>query len=267
MRDARGADPKDDALSAPKLLLDADLIIYRQCAAVERDISWGSVTGDETDEDTHTLVADAGEAFSGVERAVNRLKARFETEDVLLCISAGVNFRYSIDPTYKANRKGTRKPLAYNEVLKRAKDTWSSFEFPGLEADDILGIFGSREPDAAIICSADKDMKTIPCTLWDGSKLQKIDRATADWWFCYQTLVGDTADGYPGVPGVGPKKAQAILGPVGKLPIAVLWGKVQDAYAKFGLDEADAVKQARLARILRHEDWDAVKKEPILWAP
>ena len=30
---------------------------------------------------------------------------------------------------------------------------------------------------------------------------------------------------------------------------------------------ADAIKQARLARILRNEDWDAVKKEPILWTP
>jgi hypothetical protein len=161
------------ALKNPKLLIDADLLIYRNCAAVERDISWGSVTGDPTDDNCHTIVADAGEAFGGVERAVSRLIERFETEDVLMCLSEGRNFRYSVDPSYKKNRAGTRKPTAYYAVLKRVEDTWPSFKFDGLEADDVMGIFATRDPNT-IICSADKDMKTIPCTLWDGKKVQKV---------------------------------------------------------------------------------------------
>jgi 5'-3' exonuclease len=167
-------------LKNPKLLIDADLIIYRSCAAVEKDICWGSCSGDETDNDTYQLISDAGEAFSGVERAVERLMKRFDTTDVLMCVSEGRNFRYDVDPTYKANRKGTRKPVAYAEVLKRARDAWPSFSHDGIEADDIMGIFGSRDPNT-VICSMDKDMKTIPCTLWDGKKVQKIDRKTADY--------------------------------------------------------------------------------------
>jgi 5'-3' exonuclease len=237
---------------------------------VERDIKWSAVTGDETDANTCTLVADAGEAFDGVERAVNRLIDRFESDDVLLCISAGRNFRYDVDETYKANRKGTRKPVAYAPVLERAKETWPSFEHEGLEADDILGIFGSRLSNS-IICSADKDMKTIPCTLWDGSKLRKVNRSEADTWFMYQVLVGDTADGYPGCPSVGPKKADAILkaGHQEKSGTLIenLWKHVKAAFEARGLTEADAIKQARLARILRDEDWDGKKKEPILWTP
>ena len=245
-------------------------MIYRQCAAVERDIKWSSVSGDETDDNTHTLVSDAGEAFGGVSRAIDRLTKRFETDDVLMCISEGRNFRYDVDPTYKANRKGTRKPLAYLDVLARVEDTWPSFKHDGLEADDVMGIFATRDANT-IICSMDKDMKTIPCTLWDGTKLQKVDPSTADTWFMYQVLVGDTADGYPGLPSVGPKKADAILkagvkektGPL----IENLWKHVKAAYEAKGLTEADAIKQARLARILRNSDWDAKKKEPILWTP
>lgn len=253
-------------MKKPKLLIDADLVIYRQCAAIEKDISWGSCTGDETDDNTRTLVADAGEAFAGVERAVERLIKRFDTDDVLLCLSQGRNFRYSVDATYKANRKDSRKPLAYNEVVERSKAAWPWFGHDGLEADDVMGIFGTRDANT-IICSADKDMKTLPATLWNGEKLMKIDRSQADWWFFYQVLVGDTADGYPGLPSCGPVKAEKILKEGRDTSGGVQWSAVKEAFEKRGLTEADAIKQARLARILRNEDWDAVKKEPVLWTP
>lgn len=253
-------------------------MIYRQCAAVEKEICWSSVTGDVTDGDTWTVVSDAGEAFAGVERAIERLTTRFETDDVLLCLSKGRNFRYSVDETYKANRKGVRKPSCYNEVVKRACDTWPHFSHPGLEADDVLGIFASRDANT-ILVSEDKDMKTIPCTLFQQGKLQKIDKATADWWFFYQVLVGDTADGYPGLPSCGPVKAEKILASAKEYAESQIakdldlseadcwWHVIKDAYKQRGLTEADAIKQARLARILRTEDWDATAKKPILWSP
>lgn len=211
------------------------------------------------------MVADAGEAFDGVQRYVNRLTTKFKTDDVLMCISKGLNFRYKVDETYKANRKGTQKPLAYAAVLERVEAEWPHFSFDGIEADDIMGIFATRDVNT-IICSADKDMKTVPSTIWNNKDLMKIDRPTADWWFLYQVLVGDTADGYPGAPGIGPKKAEAVLSDR-KKPFEEQWKAVVKAYEGRGLTEADAIKQARLARILRNEDWDAVKKEPILWAP
>jgi 5'-3' exonuclease len=188
-----------------------------------------------------------------------------------MCLSEGRNFRYSVDPSYKKNRAGTRKPTAYYAVLERVEKTWPSFKFDGLEADDVMGIFATRDANT-IICSMDKDMKTIPCTLWDGKKVQKVSKGDADFWFLYQVLVGDTADGYPGLPSVGPKKAEAILKPIRKLHADPCWEAMwQDgivpAYQARGFSEADAIKQARLARILRNEDWDAVKKEPILWTP
>jgi 5'-3' exonuclease len=240
------------------------LVIFRQCAAVEKDIKWSSVSGDETDEDIWTLVSDAGEAFAGVERAIDRLTTRFETDDVLLCLSEGRNFRYDVDETYKANRKGTRKPTCYAEVVRRACATWPHFSHDGLEADDVLGIFASRDPVGSILVSEDKDMKTIPCTLFQQGTLQKIDRARADWWFFYQVLVGDTADGYPGLPAVGPKKAVEILKDAPAVP---LWECAKRAYEARGFTVEDAIKQARLARILRDEDWCRETKTVKLWTP
>jgi DNA polymerase-1 len=152
--------------------------------------------------------------------------------------------------------------------VQKAKDTWPHYSHPGIEADDVLGIFATRDSNT-VLCSEDKDMKTIPCTLWQQGKVKKISVDEADYWFLYQTLVGDTADGYPGLPGTGPKKAEKILkGSEGtKFVRALGWSRVVDAYQRRGYTEADAIKQARLARILRSEDWDAEKKQPILWSP
>jgi DNA polymerase-1 len=42
------------------------------------------------------------------------------------------------------------------------------------------------------------------------------------------------------------------------------WDIVVSLFRKAGKTSADALTQARLARILRHEDWDG---GPILWRP
>jgi DNA polymerase-1 len=79
----------------------------------------------------------------------------------------------------------------------------------------------------------------------------------------FQTLVGDTSDGYKGCPGVGKVKAEKLLAGNDKL----YWEIVRATFEKAGLTEQDALTQARLARILRFSDWDNEKKEPILWSP
>jgi DNA polymerase-1 len=118
----------------------------------------------------------------------------------------------------------------------------------------------------------------------------EISETEADYWHMYQTLVGDTSDGYPGCPGVGKVGAAEFLekpyvwlsyehvfksGPRKGMtetrwkqqPTTNVWEGVVSQYAKAGLTEDDAVRQARLARILRWSDWDQEKKVPILWTP
>ena len=45
------------------------------------------------------------------------------------------------------------------------------------------------------------------------------------------------------------------------------WEAIVKAFNKKGLTEADALKTARLAKILQNEDYNFKKKEPILWQP
>ena len=80
--------------------------------------------------------------------------------------------------------------------------------------------------------------------------------------FFFQTLVGDSVDNYKGCPGIGPKKATELL-----LSKGVKWQTIIDAYDKAGLSEDHALVQARVARILRYNDYDHDKQEVKLWEP
>ena len=242
------------------LLIDGDQYLYRACAATEHETKW--------DEENHVLASNEAEAWDTVSSSIQHVLDHFSSKDYVLTFSKGEVFRKRIDPTYKGNRVGTRKPLCYYDVLARLIAAHKTVMLDGLEADDVMGILATKPgPDTKIIVARDKDMKTIPGKLWDGSAFVTVSEADADYFHLYQTLVGDTADGYKGCPGIGPKKAEALLtytpAKAGKTP----WQVVTEAYIAAGQTEADALRQARLARILRWSDWDSIKKEPILWNP
>ena len=81
-----------------------------------------------------------------------------------------------------------------------------------------------------------------------------------------QTLMGDRTDGITGIPKIGPKKAENILGMVSS-DLPSLWSTVVSAYENAGLTIDDALKTARLTRILRAEDYDKSNMEIRLWHP
>ena len=70
-------------------------------------------------------------------------------------------------------------------------------------------------------------------------------------------------DGYKGVPGVGAKGAEKLL----TKAQGQEWEVIRGAYEKAGLTEEDALRNARLARILRPDEYNFTTKEPILWTP
>jgi 5'-3' exonuclease len=255
-------------LSAPTLLIDADLLVYRNTIAVENDVRW--------DEQNHVLWSNEEDAWDGVMRDIRKLEDRFDPEALVFATTQGPNFRNAVDPSYKSNRANSRRPIAYAVVLAKLRAAYDVRTIPGLEADDVLGILATSSEKHTIVCSVDKDMQTIPCTLFNGTEVRKIDKAEADYRHLYQTLVGDTADGYPGCPGIGPVKAEKVLNvretiAEGEDPnerqASRMWRAVAEAYLKAGRTVEDALKQARLARILRASDWDFEKREVILWTP
>ena len=239
----------------PTLLIDGDLYLYRATTSIEEGVDWGN--------DIWTLYTDVAAAKRLFISMIAGFKSALKVHDVVVTFSGRNNFRRGVEPTYKAGRKKTRKPVGYAAMVEWALKEFDSILVDELEADDVMGVLGSIEGTKAIIVSDDKDMKSIPAKLFRPQSNERLDTtlAEADRCFLLQTLTGDVTDGYAGLKGVGPKSAEKILG------ARPTWGAVVAAYEKQELTEDYALTQARLARILRSSDWDDKKQSVILWEP
>jgi 5'-3' exonuclease len=140
------------------------------------------------------------------------------------------SFRNGLYDGYKTSAGVPRELLAQFTLAERATHAlgivvWPMVEF---EADDALATAAARWADApeveqVVICTPDKDL--AQCVR--GSRVVMLDRrrrrlldesgvkakfgvlpeSMPDWL----ALVGDSSDGYPGLPGWGPKTAAALL--------------------------------------------------------
>jgi len=245
----------DQLLSQKILLIDADLYLYRACAAAEEEVDWG--------DDLWSLQTDLKEAKSIFQRTLQDVCETLDTANFILCFSDRENFRKEVLPSYKGGRKKVRKPTGYKAAVKWAQDTYMWHSEPFLEADDIMGILATAPESMGIIVSDDKDMLTLPAKLYRPVSGEHHDTtlANADRMFLTQSLTGDSTDGYFGCPKIGAVTAAKVLGPHPS------WDLVVAAYLKAGLTAADALQQARCARILRFEDWDQDTSTIRLWEP
>ncbi len=244
-----------------KLLFDADMIIYIACAACEKDIDWGN--------DLWTLHVDLSEVKDKIDEmvvtygdsAIHKLGYEGEYEYVM-CLSDKVNFRKQILSSYKLNRANKRKPVGYVGALEWVKNNYTCFSIPTLEADDCIGILATQE-DNTIIISGDKDFKTIPGRFYNfiSDALYETSEEEANYNHLMQTLVGDTADNYKGCPGVGAVKAKKLLDE------DCSWATVVKAFDKAGLSEEEALTQARVAYILRADNYNFADSTINLWTP
>lgn len=240
------------------LAIDADIFLYKCVTTAETEIDWGS--------DIWSLWSDLGQAKHLFQKQIDDVTTATGVKDYVCCLSDSEgNFRKEVDPTYKSNRKGTRKPVGYVAMKEWIQQEYRSFTKPMLEADDCLGIIATKpiNKDKVIIVSDDKDLKTIPTRLYRpmADEHLTVSEQDADSFFLTQVLTGDVTDGYAGLKGVGIKTAEKILGS------RPTWSAVEQAYLKAGLTREDAIQQARLARILRWSDWDEEKGEVKLWTP
>jgi 5'-3' exonuclease len=236
------------------LLIDADYIVYKCCAATETEIDWGN--------DVITVTSKFSEALSFVERELYNIATDLGCfDDSILFFSDSINFRKSIDPDYKGHRN-RKKPCGYKRVINKLKEDYQVIMMPTLEADDALGIYATKE-SGHIIVSPDKDMRQIPGELYNLQEgVITITPEEGQRWHFIQTMSGDQTDGYSGIPGIGIKKAEILLDTNG-----VTWKTVVDAFKEKGLDESVALQNARLAKILQVEDYDFDKQEVKLWSP
>jgi len=232
-----------------KLLIDADYIVYKNCAAAEYDIDWG--------DDVIMVGSKFSEAYNGVKRDLDRISGEFFDSEVILFFSDSTNFRKRVAPDYKGHRN-RKKPCGYRRVIHKLHDEYKVIRMPELEADDAMGIYATSNDDCVVV-SPDKDMKQIPGRLYNMEEMFTIDKQSGWEWFLIQTLAGDSTDGYSGAPGFGIKTSAKFFAEYG-----YTWNSVVRAFIQKGLTEEDALRNARLAKILTADDYD---NGPILFNP
>lgn len=244
-----------------KVYIDGDMLLYRAAFAAEKEIKWEddifTVHADFSDlKDAYIMVADyISESLDAYEE---------NGDEITMVFSDRYTFRHELNLLYKAHRRDKRSPLGINDLREWVCDEWKSIRVDRLEADDVLGIIGSADPDGSIIVSGDKDFATVPCTWYNFLKdeTRRITKEEADFQHLVQTLAGDATDGYFGVPRVGLKTAEKILNAEG-----AEWQTVVNAYEKAFMDEEDALLNARMAFILRDGYYNKKTKEITLWTP
>jgi DNA polymerase-1 len=256
----------------PILLIDGDILVYKSISATEREL--------EFEPGVFVMQSDLNDAKDGFVTALATVVRQAEeaiggpASKVIFCLTDTTNWRKDIYPSYKSNRKNVRKPMGFADFRQWVVDGYQPVIKPTLEADDVIGILATKPGNDAVVWSIDKDFMQIPGKhLIDGA-IQIVTEASADTVHFTQTLTGDATDGYPGCPGIGKVKAEKLLSKMPDGPIDPeishnewRWPLIVKAYEAKGLTEADALVQARIARICRWQDWDQKAQRVKLWTP
>lgn len=253
-------------------LIDADIIAFRAAALADADDPFepGEKRKDMTLQDCNEI------AYNEIEMILQEC----ETQDVVLVFSPDnrKNFRKSVSSSYKQSRNPSGKPRHYWDLCTLLRTEYKNNQVDGMEGDDLLGILQTGNYfDDTIIVSSDKDMHTIPGKLYNHVKHEFFETTIneANWYWMYQALMGDSCDGYSGAPGIGKIKAERYLPKVDDSNPASfmtrLWYEVQLSFMQAYDDERigafQAIKQARLARILRNNDYNWETQAIRLWHP
>jgi len=205
-------------------LIDCDILVYSISFSCERKMPDGSKVPISLEEVNNKVDEKIAEICAEV----------YATEPCKLFLTGRDNFRNKIAFTkgYKAQRK-KEKPFHWKYIRAYVQAVHGAIEVNGLEADDLMGIEQTSRLKFkdTIICSIDKDLKTIPGMHYSWEQhLQPsfgpkwIDKfgeiylkgtkikGTGMCFFYSQMLTGDNTDNIPGLPRFGPMKVYAALG-------------------------------------------------------
>lgn len=215
-----------------------------------------------------TTSANFHQTIQRLESDIQWLRSKLKGDAVLMALSdPKANWRKGVLSTYKAARAGKAKPLVFWQAREYLEQNYRTEQFPGLEGDDVLGLYatGQTIEGKRIVVSIDKDLQSVPGYLYNPNKpelgVRRIEKDAADRFHLLQTLTGDSVDGYGGCPGVGIKRAEAILAK------GSTWESVVAAYERKSKSESYALVQARVARILRYGEYSRKSGEVKLWEP
>jgi 5'-3' exonuclease len=171
--------------------------------------------------------------------------------------SLTTSFRNEIYPAYKANRESPPPELSKQfEFCRTLVQTLglSDFSSSRYEADDLIGTIAARmraQGYSIVVMSADKDLAQLlepGDMLWDYARNRRHQHQDVQKWLGVEPH--QVADWIPGVPGIGPKTASALLAAFGSLP--EIYQQI-DAVVDLKLRGA-----ARVQRLLQEHEADAL---------
>jgi 5'-3' exonuclease len=203
--------------------------------------------------------------------------------DYLVCAfdRAEPTFRSAIYPQYKAHREEMPSDLCLQlPLIHRLLEAMNVpvVSVAGFEADDVLATLaaaGARRGLDVFLCSSDKDCRQLidDCVRMYSLRKRQVfgrEELLADWGIKpeqvvdLQTLVGDSVDNVPGVPGIGIKTAAKLLQDFGSLEnILANIDRIPGAKRQESLrNSGDIIERARkLVRLDTNVplelDWDA----------
>lgn len=170
---------------------------------------------------------------------LNRVLQGEQPRLVLVFDAKGSTFRHEMYPDYKGHRPDAPMDLIPQfALIRQAADAYgiSAIEADTFEADDViatLATMAQKEGLATHILSGDKDLMQLISEDEDASLVHMIDPMTMSRVTSTEVrnkwgvppmllgdvlaLTGDSSDNVPGVPGIGPKIAAALIEEFGNL--------------------------------------------------
>lgn len=172
------------------------------------------LTDDYEPEEIKTVIHSAKQMISAILTDIG-------AKDYQIYLSGGDNFRFKINPQYKANRIGVRRPYHLENVREYLITNWGAVVTDGIEADDAIGTAqDKRSPESVkntVAASIDKDFFCFPGHHYQWphhgkeARLLYVSPTEARINFYKQVLTGDKTDNIMGLHGVGPAIAGTIV--------------------------------------------------------
>ncbi len=183
-------------------------------------------------------------AVYGFLKALRRMQRDLQPDRAAVVWDQGIPARRStLQPEYKAQRAEMPEALEAQLPLLRELVTligFPSVSLPDTEADDLMASYAyaaRAQGWESFLATADKDLFQIVSSdirvyttqktelaspkdthaLLDAARVQRKWGVTPEQLGDLLSLVGDSADNIPGVPGIGPKGAAALLSAHGSL--------------------------------------------------
>lgn len=142
---------------------------------------------------------------------MNDILTSCNCEGYIAFIKGKGNYRYAINPEYKANRP-KESPWWWKIVKNYLITKWKAIEVNGLEVDDACKITNINTKDSFIV-AIDQDLLWLKGVHfnWRKKEWTTTNQTLAIWKFWEDMIKGQPGDNLKGIPGKGPKYFEIIV--------------------------------------------------------